>query len=81
MFLTSTINQLTIYALNNMIFPFVSEIEEQNKIIKHLEKRTTKIDNLTNKEIKRIKLLELYRQSLISNVVTGKIDIRNEVTS
>ena len=30
-------------------------------------------------ENKRIELLKEYRQSLVSNVLTGKIDVRDEV--
>ena len=34
---------------------------------------------MVDTETKRIELLKEYRQSLISNVVTGKIDVRDEV--
>ncbi len=48
---------------------------EQNTISCYLDKRTSKIDSLIEKETKRIELLKEYRQSLISNVVTGKVRI------
>jgi len=54
-------------------------LPEQQQIVKHLDKETQKIDTLIEKENKRIELLKEYRQSLISEVVTGKIDVRDEV--
>ena len=60
----------------NIITPPISE---QQQIVNYLDKETTKIDSLVEKETQRIKLLKEYRQSLISEVVTGKVDVRNEV--
>jgi type I restriction enzyme, S subunit len=51
----------------------------QNQISNYLDKETTKIDTLIEKENQRIDLLKEYRQSLISEVVTGKVDVRDEV--
>jgi type I restriction enzyme, S subunit len=53
--------------------------EEQQQIVEHLDKETTKIDSTIEKETQRIDLLKEYRQSLISDVVTGKVDVRDEV--
>jgi type I restriction enzyme, S subunit len=55
--------------------------EEQDRIAKYLDDETQKIDTLIDKENKRIKLLQEYRKSLISEVVTGKIDVRDEVVA
>ena len=52
---------------------------EQKQISDYLDQETSKIDQMVDTETKRIDLLKEYRQSLISNVVTGKIDIRDEV--
>ena len=52
---------------------------EQQQIVDYLDKETTKIDSTIEKETQRIDLLKEYRQSLISEVVTGKVDIRDEV--
>jgi len=57
----------------------ITSIQEQQQIVKHLDKETTKIDSTIEKETQRIELLKEYRQSLISNVVTGKVDVRDEV--
>ena len=54
-------------------------ISEQQQIVDHLDKGTTKIDSTIEKETQRINLLKEYRQSLISEVVTGKVDVRDEV--
>ncbi len=52
---------------------------DQYSISKFLDQETSKIDQMVDHETKRIDLLKEYRQSLISNVVTGKIDVREEV--
>jgi len=50
-------------------------VNEQDKIIKHLNSKTIEIDDLVQLEQKKIDLLKQYRQSLISEVVTGKIKV------
>jgi type I restriction enzyme S subunit len=72
LFLTSTINQLTVSTLENMIVPFVSDVNEQQQIVEYLDEQTHLIDETISIEEKRIELLKEYRQSLISEVVTGK---------
>jgi len=49
---------------------------EQIQIVDYLDITTSKIDDQINLENKKIDLLKEYRQSLISEVVTGKIDVR-----
>jgi type I restriction enzyme, S subunit len=72
LFLTSTINQLTVSTLENMIVPFVSDVNEQQQIVEYLNEQTGLIDKTISIEERRIELLKEYRQSLISEVVTGK---------
>ena len=72
LFLTSTINQLTVSTLENMVVPYVSDKIEQQQIVEYLDKQTGIIDKTISIEEKRIELLKEYRQSLISEVVTGK---------
>jgi type I restriction enzyme, S subunit len=50
---------------------------EQTQIIEHLDEQTQKIDSTIEKETQRTELLKEYRQSLISEVVTGKVDVRD----
>jgi len=52
-------------------------VEEQLQIIKHLDTKTREIDDLVQLEQKKIDILKEYRQSLISEVVTGKIKVTN----
>ncbi|MCY4262754.1 MAG: restriction endonuclease subunit S [Candidatus Dadabacteria bacterium] len=53
--------------------------DEQVLISKYLDKKTSQINSLIEKETRRIELLKEYRQSLISNVVTGKVRITEEM--
>ena len=55
-----------------VVFPC---IEEQIQISKYLNRVTAQIDTLIEKLILKIALQKEYRQSLISNVVTGKVRV------
>ena len=52
---------------------------EQKQTVKYLDLVTAKIDNNINAINTIIERLSEYRTTLISEVVTGKIDVRNEV--
>ena len=54
-------------------------LSEQRIIVDFLDRKTKQIDELIATEQRKIELLKEYRQSLISEAVTGKIDVRNEV--
>jgi type I restriction enzyme, S subunit len=75
---TSTIENVNGEKYSNMVYPRPTDTEQQ-QIVDHLDKETTKIDSIIEKETQRIELLKEYRQSLISEVVTGKVDVRDEV--
>ena len=60
--------------IKNVIL-FLPPIDEQTHISENLLKNTQKIDETIKLEKKRIKLLNEYRQSLISSAVTGKVRI------
>ena len=53
--------------------------QEQKQIVNFLDHNNQRIDELIAAEQQKIERLKEYRQSLISETVTGKIDIRNEV--
>ena len=55
--------------LNNFCFP---PIPEQQEIASYLDKRCAQIDASISKAKKEIELLQEYKQSLITEVVTGK---------
>ena len=59
-----------------LVFP---PVDEQDKIVNFLDHKTQQIDELISTEHRKIERLKEYRQSLISEAVTGKIDVRNEV--
>jgi type I restriction enzyme S subunit len=65
---------LTIEGIRNFIITIPS-ITEQNQIIDFLISKTKEIDDLVQLEQKKIDLLKEYRQSLISEVVTGKVKV------
>ena len=58
------------------LFVNLPSYPEQTQIVEYLDEQTQKIDTTIEKETQRIELLKEYRQSLISEVVTGKIDVR-----
>lgn len=57
------------------IFP---PIEEQNAIVEYIESKTNKIDTMIEALKAEIDRLTEYKQRLISDVVTGQIDVRGE---
>ena len=59
------------------LFVNLPSYSEQTQIVEYLDEQTQKIDSTIEKETQRIELLKEYRQSLISEVVTGKIDVRD----
>lgn len=58
------------------IIPSINEIDE---IAAYLDNLTFKLDNLISKHKLYIEKLEEYKKTLISDVVTGKIDVRDIV--
>ncbi|MBN8641607.1 MAG: restriction endonuclease subunit S [Flavobacteriales bacterium] len=52
-------------------------IEEQNLIVEELMIQELKINSIVSKLDKQIQKLQFYRQSIISEAVTGKIDVRD----
>ena len=55
-------------------------LAEQKKIADFLDRETAKIDSLIEKEKQIIEKMKEYRTALISAAVTGKIDVRGEVS-
>jgi len=68
------ISQEIIKALH-ISFP---KIEEQKNIVLFINEKLEGINKVIQKLTKQQELLYEYRQALISNVVTGKIDVRDE---
>lgn len=53
------------------------DTNEQKRIIAYLDRKTKLIYDQIDREERSIELLKEYRTALISEVVTGKVDIRN----
>jgi len=75
-YLTSTVNQLTISNLNNMVVPFPT-LKDQNAIYEYLSNKLSVFTKSVDLNLKQIEKLNQAKQSLISEAVTGKIDLRD----
>ena len=63
------------YNLKEVFFP-TPPIQEQKEILNYISKEISTIDTLITKYQKQIDLMREYRTALISQAVTGKIDVR-----
>ena len=57
----------------------IPPIKEQKQIVNFLKKYEKNIEKINNHEIKKINLLQEFRNSLISSVVTGKVRISQDM--
>ncbi len=71
---------LSVDSIKNLSIPF-PPIEEQTAIVQHIETETARINAKIAKTKKIIALQKEYRTALISEVVTGKIKVTQEVVS
>jgi len=74
-FFTSTINQLTINDFKAMVVPFPPR-KEQDEIVLFTNQKLNFIDKGIVLVEKELDLILEYKNSLISEVVTGKVDVR-----
>ncbi len=79
LYLTSTINQLTVSTLKNFVIAIPPSFEEQQAVADFVEEKSEDIENGIAKAQMQIQLLQEYRTALISEAVTGKIDVREAV--
>ena len=77
----STIKHLYQETFENFQFVLPNTLDEQHKIIEFLYNKTAKLDSIISKTSNQIENLKEFHQSLISEVVNGKIDVRQEVVS
>jgi type I restriction enzyme S subunit len=70
----TTVESIEMESFINQSTP-LPNLKEQQQIVTYLDQKTKEIDDLIASEKKRIELLKEYRQSLISEVVTGKIKV------
>lgn len=64
--------------MRNIYIP-VPPIEEQKAIVTFIEQKQTKIDSMISSLNAEIERLREYKQSLISDVVTGQINVQDEI--
>ena len=74
----STMSNLNTEILSRIPIPLLS-VDEQQKIVDAINISESQISTIIDKESKLIELLRSFRTSLISEAVTGKIDVRDEV--
>lgn len=69
-------HRMRLYPVNFFKIPaVVPPLEEQNEIVMYLDKRVKDIDELISLTQQQIEKLKEYRQSIISEVVTGKVAV------
>lgn len=71
----ATVESIEMEYFNNTKLPLPPK-SEQKEIVEYLDQKTSEIDSQISLESRKIELLKEYRQSLISEVVTGKINVR-----
>lgn len=74
MFLTSTINQLTIGNLNSIEVP-IPPINEMDEVRNYVENINLKVDTAISLKEQEIEKLKEYKATLINSAVTGKIKV------
>ena len=57
----------------------IPPLMEQEKIVKHIVNKTVEISEILIKSKQEIELLKEYKTALISEVVTGKVDVRDVI--
>ena len=73
----TTVESIEMDNLSNHPFG-LPPLHEQGQIVEYLDEQTSIIDSTITTEEKRIELLKEYRQSLISEVVTGKVKVTRD---
>ena len=56
----------------------VLPLSEQNEIVAYIDRKVAQIDRMKTAEFAQIEKLKEYKQSLISDVVTGKVKVTND---
>lgn len=51
--------------------------DEQQEVVTHIEKETALIDRTISRTEREIELIQEYHTRLVSDVVTGKVDVRS----
>ena len=62
--------------MRNIYIP-VPPASEQRAIVDYLQDKTSKIDKLITEKTRELEYMKELRQRIISDAVTGKIDVRS----
>lgn len=71
----TTFLEISTWAFENIKTP-LPPLEEQQAIIAHIQKQSDEIDRVATRAEREIDLMYEYRARLISDVVTGQVDVR-----
>ena len=74
-FIQATIQNISAEKYNNLVFAIPSTLDEQAKIAAYLDAKCGKLDQIISENESTIQKLKEYRQSLIYEAVTGKVEI------
>ncbi len=72
-YMTSTINQLTVYAIKDFAIP-LPPIAERAEIVRAARVKLAEIDGVTRRAATSIQTLQEYRSALVTAAVTGQIE-------
>ncbi|MEZ7734520.1 restriction endonuclease subunit S [Gemella sp. 27098_8_149] len=76
-FIQSTIQNISAEKYSNLEIPYCS-LNIQNKIVEKIKQKLLEINKLKEKSLEKQFYLVSLKESIISEVVTGQIDVRNE---
>ena len=74
-FIQATIQNISADKYNNLWFAIPGSLEEQADIVAYLDQRCSEMDELISANEATIQKLKEYRQSIIYEAVTGKIEV------
>jgi type I restriction enzyme S subunit len=60
---------------------YVPPLDEQKRIVEHIDAQTADIDAAIERTERQLALMQQYRTSLVTEVVTGAVDVRDEVAA
>ena len=75
----TTLPSMTQSAYENAFIP-VPPIAEQQQIAGYLDEKTAKIDTLIEELVAQLNDLAIYKQAVINEAVTGKVDVRDWIS-
>lgn len=75
-FIQSTIQNISAEKYSNLLIPMLDK-DDQLSVIKNCRAIINNIERVEKKQVEQIEKLKQLKQSIISDVVTGKIDVRN----